>query len=188
MPETRATLSLSRPRRSMARMSEPRTMPLPQPGHQMWGNFLSCRRYLCTSPVMPSAIGRFLSVVHLDETVADLARRDQAAVDAVQGFDAGAVEVHALHLPAHLPDVHFGHKDGPALVQDVLHVTPGKGKKRDELQKARFHPVLTGLDDGPSGRPGHGTVGDNGDLGVFHHEGLHPLDLVESLGDLPEEP
>src|SRR5512143_4013818 len=117
MPETRATLSLSRPMRLMARMSEPRTMPLPQPGHQMWGNFLSCRRYLCTSPVMPSAIACFLSVVHLDETVADLARGDQPAVDAVQGFHGGASPVHALHLPADLPDVHLGDQDGPALLQ-----------------------------------------------------------------------
>src|SRR3974390_3070415 len=61
IPEISTISSFSYPDRSMARIRAPSTIPLPQPGHQTWGNFLSCRRYLYISLVVSAIISSQLS-------------------------------------------------------------------------------------------------------------------------------
>src|SRR5674476_741274 len=66
IPVTRTMSSLANPVRSIALISAPRTMPLPHPGHQTWGNFFSWRRYLWISLVTSDMVAPQLSAVSFE--------------------------------------------------------------------------------------------------------------------------
>src|SRR6218665_3013316 len=102
IPATMTTSSLDRFRLCTLRISEPRTMPCPQPGQNTCGNFLLCRRYSWMSWVTSD-------MLHLYYGFKYFLRGNDLAVDTVDCLYPRAAAVNPFYLAGHLAHVHFGH-------------------------------------------------------------------------------